>query len=98
MSDTPLVDECRRTNALGIFELAEQLERRARNIRNLCQVMTEEVDGLTDEDIASIAERHAGDPDCLQVYVKFIIGLYHKEKSNAATWRLKFEMEVSKHA
>ena len=60
-----------------------KLELKLANTKALCERMTDDVDGLTDEDIASIAERHADDPKCLQVYIKFLIGLYHKEKGKA---------------
>lgn len=94
----PLVDQCKLNDATGIFDLArrleektQQLERSKQTLKELCERMTDEIDGLTDEDIRSIAESISQDSEKAFTYVKFLMGLYHNEKSVAASWRLRFE-------
>jgi hypothetical protein len=92
----PLVDQCVRENATGIFDLARQLEHRLTSMKALCDRMTDPVDSLTDEEVLDMAKRVDGNPEGMAAFIRFTIGLYHKEKSNAAAWRLMFEREAAK--
>lgn len=78
------------------IELAERLEEILNRKESLIHSLVKDLESLTDEEVQTICERHAGNPVTMAVYVKFLIGMYHTEKSKSAAWRLKFE-QLIKH-
>ena len=103
MSDTPITRKAYQSMGKcirGIRYVPESemgmLEIKLANAKALCERMTDDVEGLTDEEILDMARQVDGDPDGMAAFIKFTIGLYHKEKSRAEAWRLKYEAEAAK--
>lgn len=90
MSDTPITDALIRDNALAIFDHARQQEKRIANLQSIIDHMTTNQESLTDEEILGICESH--DPSSLAKYIKFLIGICHKDKSKITELSLKLEL------